>query len=175
VELRSIEFCREHLGSVQDFQCGSAGWAMAAADWIKAAPPFDGALLSIEKYHNKVWLHFIDVPPLNESFLVGFSSLGLTKMPVPYPDGSRRHVQYIPMLAVASAFQGKAIDDSGRKYSVAIMEHVLAAAGVLQPRDLCLLVHADNLRAISLYSQFGFEVIGEPDGRKMLRMLKRLD
>ncbi len=30
---------------------------MAATDWIKGAPPFDGALLSIEKYHNQVWLH----------------------------------------------------------------------------------------------------------------------
>lgn len=95
-------------------------------------------------------------------------------MPVPYPDGSRRHVQYIPMLAVASAFQGKSIDDSGRKYSAAIMEHILAAAGMLQPKDVCLQVHADNLRAITLYSQFGFQSIGEPDERKMLRMLKCL-
>ncbi len=148
---------------------------MAAADWIKAAPPFDGALLSIEKYRNKVWLHFIDVPPLNESHLVGFSSLGATKMPVPYPDGSRRHVQYIPMLAVASAFQGKTIDDSGRKYSAAIVEHIIAAASMLErPKDLCLQVHADNLRAIALYSQFGFQSIGEPDERQMIRMLKRL-
>ena len=119
-------------------------------------------------------MHFIDVPPLNESHLVGFSSLGHTKMPVPYPDGSRRYVQYIPMLAVASAFQGKTIDDSGRKYSVAIMEQIVAAASMLQPKSWCLQVHADNLRAISLYGQFGFQSIGEPDGRNMLRMLKRL-
>ena len=83
-------------------------------------------------------------------------------------------MQYIPMLAVASAFQGKTIDDSGRKYSVAIMEHVIAVASLLEPRDLCLQVHADNLRAISLYGQFGFQSIGDPDGRNMIRMLKRL-
>jgi ribosomal protein S18 acetylase RimI-like enzyme len=174
VELRNVEFSVDYLDGVQDFQCGSEGWGMAAADWIKAAPPFDGALSSIEKYHNTVWLHFIDVPSLNESHLVGFSSLGVTKMAVPYPDGSRRHVQYIPMLAIASAFQGKTIDDGGRRYSEAILEHVIAAASLLEPKDLCLQVHADNLRAISLYSRFDFHVIGEPDGRNMLRMLKRL-
>ena len=76
--LRTVSFSAQLLSSVQQFDCGDEPWAMAAADWIKQAPPFRGALLSMTERGNAVWLHFLDVnvEGFDESCLVGFSSLG---------------------------------------------------------------------------------------------------
>lgn len=62
MELKIIEFSRDHLPSVQGFECGSNLWADLAAEWIKNAPPFPCAPQSIEKYGTDVWLYFVAVP-----------------------------------------------------------------------------------------------------------------
>ena len=155
MELTTVEFSHEHISSaqVQEFDCGKEAWAMAASDWIKQSPPFDCALQSIQKYKNKVWLHFIEAH--GEKYLVGFSSLGITRWSIPPPDGEMREVGYIPMLAIAEPVQGKAIDDGTRRYSDAIFDHLIAGARAAGYRELCLFVHAENARALALYKRLG--------------------
>ena len=72
MDLRPVEFCEKHIPRVQGFPCGTGRWAELAAEWIKQSPPFEGALLSMQTYHNKVWLYFVDA--VCEEYFVGFSS-----------------------------------------------------------------------------------------------------
>jgi ribosomal protein S18 acetylase RimI-like enzyme len=172
VDLIAVDFSARHLSGVQEFECGEEPWAVMAADWIKQAPPFDGALKSMAKHGNSVWLHLLDPPPAAKEQLVGFSSLGLTRWCIPPPDGPKREIGLIPMLAIASAYQGKRIGEI--RYSDAIIQHVVDKARQRTYRELCLFVDADNKKAISLYNRFGFAVIGATDNRNLLRMLKHL-
>ena len=166
MELKVVEFSREHLPSVQGFECGSTLWAELAADWIANAPPFPCALQSMDEYGTEVWLYFLVVPELGKEYLVGFSSLG--------PAKASPEMGYIPMLAVASAFQGKPEDSEGGRFSHRIMKHVLATARERGFRDVCLLVHDDNVRAKRLYTRFGFAVATKKDKKGNVRMDKSL-
>jgi ribosomal protein S18 acetylase RimI-like enzyme len=174
VELRPVEFSEQYIPRVQRFECGSGQWAELAAEWIKQSPPFPGALLTIREHGNKVWLYYVDA--VDEEYLVGFSSLGITRWKIPAPpDGEERDVGLIPMLAVALAFQGKPRGDDVKRYSRQILDHVIAQARERGYRELCLSVSATNLRAIKLYQRAGFKILGPKDGRNNYRMLKLLD
>jgi ribosomal protein S18 acetylase RimI-like enzyme len=175
VVLIAEDFAAQLLSRVQEFDCGEEPWAVMAANWIKQAPPFDSALKSMAKHGNSVWLHFLDAPGAPRQHLVGFSSLGVTRWPIPPPDGPKREIGIIPMLAIASAFQGKRLGETAVRYSDAIIQHVVDKARGRMYRELCLFVDASNGKAISLYNRFGFAVIGARDNRNLLRMLKLLD
>jgi len=123
--------------------------------------------------NNAVWLYFIDAA--DEEYLVGFSSLGTTKWRIPPPDGPRREAGFIPMLAVALRFQGKPDGDPGKRYVDDMIEHVVQESRKRGHRELCLFVHENNARAISVYSRHGFQTLGERDDRGLLRMLRLLD
>jgi ribosomal protein S18 acetylase RimI-like enzyme len=127
----------------------------------------------MEQYGNAVWLYFLDA--LDEEFFVGFSSLGVTKWPIPPPDGQRREVGFIPMLAVASRFQGKPSCGGGKHYIETIMEHVTEQARERGYKELCLFVHADNTRAIRLYNRHGFRIVETRNDKGLLKMLRLLD
>jgi ribosomal protein S18 acetylase RimI-like enzyme len=171
VELRAVEFSAKHLPRVQHFECRSSLSAEFAADWIKQAPPAKGALRSIQDYGNEVWLYYA----ANRRDLIGFSSLGTTRWRIPPPDGPRREAGFLPMLAVASRFQGKMAEPGKRRYSDLILYDTIAKARERQFRELCLFVHEDNIRALRLYTKHGFEIIGETDQRGLIRMLKLLE
>jgi len=173
VGLRVVEFSAVDLPHVQAFDCGDNDWSLLAARWIKSAPPFPGALKSIEDHGNAVWLYFLDA--VDEEFLVGFTSLGQTRWPLPPPDGPRRNVGFIPMLAVASAFQGKPTAAARGRYVDEMLEHLIEQALRQEYRELCLFVHKDNQRAIRLYERYGFAALGTEDDRGNLKMLKLLD
>jgi ribosomal protein S18 acetylase RimI-like enzyme len=137
---------------------------------------------------NKVWLHFccVDLGSFQgdststesrstepaEEYIVGFSSLGTTTWKVPPPDGDRRTLGYIPMLALASGFQGKQCS-SGRRYSDLIMEHLLTASQQQGFREVGLLVDPDNQKALCLYRRFGFTDAGRY--KRNICMIKSLD
>jgi GNAT superfamily N-acetyltransferase len=127
----------------------------------------------MQTYHNKVWLYFVEA--VSEEYFVGFSSLGTTQWSIPPPDGEIRDVGLIPMLAVALAFQGKPTGDGVKRYSRQILDHVIAQANERGLRELCLTVNAANIRALKLYQNAGFQVLGSKDGRGNLHMLKLLD
>ncbi len=173
MELRIAEFSAADLPRVQNFECGSEDWAVFAAEWIKDAPPFSGALQSMQRYKNKVWLYSVEA--LGEEYLVGFSSLGTTKWAIPPPDGPKRKVGLVPMIAVASNFQGKPEGNDDKRYAHQIMEDVIEKSRQRGFRELCLFVHEKNVRAIKLYERYGFQVIGDPDGKGLLHMLALLD
>jgi len=172
VELQVVSFSRELLQAVEAFECGTDSSALFAADWIKGVPPFPSAILSMEQHQTEVWLYFLDAAAtsLQEKILVGFSSLGVVNWRDPHPDGPRRRFGYIPMIAVASIFQG-----GQQQYSRKIMDDLIAKARQRNHRDLCLLAHRDNLRAIRFYQKFAFERIGgAADERGNFKMRKRL-
>jgi ribosomal protein S18 acetylase RimI-like enzyme len=173
VKLRIIEFSAEHLARVQSFECGTEDWCRLAEKWIKSAPPFRGALQSIQTYRNTVWLYYIDT--VGEEFLVGFSSLGTVEWQIPNRDEPKRKVGFLPMLAVSLRFQGKPDCENATHYIDEIMEHVLQQARERRYHELCLYVHEDNGKARRLYERHGFSVLGPRDDRGILRMLKRLD
>jgi ribosomal protein S18 acetylase RimI-like enzyme len=177
VELKPVEFSRHLLSRVQNFTCGKNLWAEFAADWIKQAPPFPCALRSMEERGTRVWLYLLHAAlndQVEEEYVVGFSSLGATTWTFP-PDGGKREVGMIPMLAVASSFHGKPGGQGAKRYSHQILEHVIAEARKSGYRELCLKVHAENDRALKLYERFGFRNLGPKDGRGNFSMLKLLD
>jgi hypothetical protein len=120
VSLRIVDFSADYLRQVKDFDCGSEDWAVWAANWIKNAPPFPSALLSMDQYGTRVWLYFLFVETLGEEFLVGFASLGITNWSISELQASKRVPGLIPMLAVATSFQGKSAD---KKLSGQISRH----------------------------------------------------
>ena len=124
VTLQPVEFTENLLNSsiVQEFDCGTSVSGNHAARWLKGAPPFRSALLSIQKHHTQVWLYFLEDPYCDERYLVGFSLLGSTRWPMP-PDGFRRDVGFIPMLGVGRPFQGR--PSTPPRYSHQIMDHIL--------------------------------------------------
>ena len=70
------------------------------------------------------------------------------------------------MLAVATAFQGKSLDESNRRYSHFIMDHIIAMARAESYPDLCLFVHPQNCKAIHFYESYGFAFIGKTGPKK---------
>jgi ribosomal protein S18 acetylase RimI-like enzyme len=177
VELKPVEFSRQLLPLVQEFTCGCDLWAELAADWIKQAPPFPCALRSMEERGTRVWLYLLHAAlddQLEEEYVVGFSALGTTTWAIP-PGGGKREVGMIPMLAVASSFQGKPSGQGTKRYSQQILEHVIAEARKSGFRELCLKVNAENDRAVKLYERIGFKVLGSRDGRGHFSMLRLLD
>lgn len=168
-----VEFSEERLPLVQGFECGPHDWALLAADWIQAASSFPGALKSMKDHGNRVFLYFAGA--VDQEHLIGFSSLGTTRWRIPPPDGPKRQTGFLPMLAIASAFQGKSVESSGQRYSHAIMEHVVAEARQFGFRELCLFVHKDNDRAIRLYTRYGFQPLDPNAPKGQVQMLKVLD
>lgn len=175
MELQVEAFSQSLLSAVQGFECGADLSAAFAAQWIKSPLPFPGALKSMEEHGNSVWLYFLDVVAIEERHLVGFGSLGVTRWAIDPPDGPRRDVGFIPMLAVASQFQGKPTIKGQRRYSHFIVEDLIGKARERGFRELCLFAHKENGRAIRLYGAYGFQPVGVPDVRGNLRMLKLLD
>ena len=171
--LTIVEFSAEYLPRVQHFECGSSASAELAAEWIQQEPPDKGALYSMQEYGNTVWLYFTS----GGKELVGFSSLGITRWPIPPPDGAKREVGFLPMLAVASQFQGKSCGRGRRRrrYSDLILGDTISKARQRGLGELCLFVHEENMRARRLYARHGFEAIGETDDRGLIRMHKLLD
>ena len=144
--LRRIEFAREHLKLVESFDCGDEYYSA----WIR--DPFQGALFSISKHGNSVWLYVV------EECVVGYGSLGLNKWRFPPPDGPKQTVGYIPMLAVASAFQGMPLQ--GDRYSTQIILDLKEEAKRRSYGKLCLMVHEENTAALRCYTDCGFEDTG---------------
>ncbi len=175
MELRIQEYSADLLSQIQSFECGTDDWCRHAERWIKSAPPFRGAIESIETHGNKVWLYFVDVDVFDEKYLVGFSSLGKVKWKIPPPDGLEREAAFIPMLAVSLRFQGKPEGENTKHYSDEIMEHVIRVAREQGHRELCLYVHEDNARARRKYEKHGFSVLGSKNSKGNLAMLKVLD
>ncbi len=175
VNLQPVEFTEDLLNSplVQNFDCGDTRSGKLAAEWLKVAPPFRGALRSMQDHHNRVWLYFLEDPFCGEKHLVGFSSLGQTRWPIPPPDGPPREVAFIPMLAVAKGFQRRPAIQP--RYSHQIMDHLLSRAIELGHREVCLLVAPDNLSAVRLYEAYGFHRLGGTDKYGNHQMLKTLD
>ena len=171
MELRIQEYSAEYLSQVQSFECGTDDWCRFAEKWIKSAQPFPGAIQSINEFGNKVWLYFVDV--FEESYLVGFSSLGKIKWKIPPPDGPKREAGFIPMLAVSLRFQGKP-DGNKKHYIDEILEHVIRVAREQGYRELCLYVHEGNTRASHKYENYGFSVLGPKDSNGNFKMLKVL-
>lgn len=172
LRIETFEFTAEHLDLLAEFECGSKWWEQLQVEWIRKPPPFDGALLAKQKWGTTVWLHQICVPMQEEPFIIGYSSLGHTNLPDPFPDGQRRRIQYIPGLALAEQFQGQSYD--GKKYSHIIMEHILSVATDREPGLVGLHVYPENEKAIRLYRRFGFKVIGGPDKKNLLAMWCKL-
>ncbi len=170
---RVVEFSEERLPLVLGFECGPDDWALRAAKWIQTAPPFPGALLSMKDRGNRVFLYFAGA--VDQEHLIGFSSLGTTRWRIPPPDGPKRKAGFLPMLAIASAFQGRSVESSGQRYSHAIMKHLVSEARQSGFRELCLFVHEDNARALRFYEGRGFQAMGPNDSRGLVRMLKFLD
>lgn len=175
MNLQIEPFSQALLPKVQNFECGTDLPALLASQWIKSPLPFPGALKSMQVYGNSLWLYFLNVAMLEEQYLVGFGSLGVTRWAIDPPDGPKRDVGFLPMVAVASSFQGKPTTQGERRYSQLIMEDLIAKARERNFRELCLYVHKDNIRAIRLYNSFRFRQIGGPDAKCNLRMLMLLD
>ena len=169
--LTSVEFSAELLPRVQHFECGSTASAEYAADWIKGQPPSKGALRSMQERGNEVWLYYTSAG----KDLVGFSSLGVTLWRIPPPKRARRQVGFLPMLAVASRYQGQSSGREGQRYSDLILSDTIEKARERGFRQLCLFVDEENVPARRLYARHGFEAPGEPDDRGLIRMHKRLD
>lgn len=164
-----IEFTRTHLPIVQGFECGEEVWSRLAADWIKSAPPFPGALKSIIERGNTVWLYML------EDCVVGFASLGTTMWEIPPPPDVKQEILYIPMMAVASAFQGK--PDTRPRYAEQILGHVIEEARDRDNGLLGLLVSSGNRRAMRLYERVGFKAsdhLYRLRGHEFYRMFLRL-
>jgi len=115
-----------------------------------------------------VWLYYVAVAELGEEFLVGFSSLGPTHWSI--RNEPSRKMGFIPMLAVASAFQGKPRDSGEDRFSHRILKDVMAKARQRGYQELCLLVNDENTPAKRLYTRFGFTAVTKKDRRGNVRM-----
>ena len=171
MHVRETIFSEDALPSVQHLDCGDSLAAELAVEWIKQGRAFRGALKSMEQHGTEVWLYWADAN--GEEHLIGFASLGVTRVPIPLPDGQRQEVGFIPMLGVARSFQSKFLG-KGKKYSHWIMESIIEKAREREFRRLCLYVHKDNLAAQRLYEKFGFQYIageGAHGNRGMMRFV----
>lgn len=158
--IEKIEFSRATYHLIENFRCGDDPSARLAEDWLKGVPPDNCAFHSIEKYGTRVWIYQL------QDCVVGFGSLGPNKA-----DGES--IAFVPMLAVASAFQG-AKAGSGIKYSHHILSDLIQASTELHMPRICLLVSEDNHRAVKLYSNFGFVKFGGKMKYNNIRMCKCL-
>lgn len=139
-----------------DFDCGGDPWSRQVSEWIRGPDATDS-----RRRGTRIWGFE------NESAeVVGFGSLGTSRWRWPLPDGPHLSVLLIPMLGVASRFQGLPADPQSR-FAVRILSHLIAearqriaeigATGREPPPEwLLLLVHQDNLRAIRFYERCGF-------------------
>ncbi len=149
-ELTRIAFTRDELRRVEFFECGDDRWCKAASAWISNAPPFSGALVSIEKFGNAVWLYL-----LNE-LVVGFGSLGTTRWNWPLPDGPVTTIGYIPMMAVHKDFHGQ--PENGKTFAQQILTDLITESVALGHIALGLQVDTENVAARKLYDRCGFSL-----------------
>ena len=140
--LTPLTFNQSLLKRVQSFDCGDSYYSQ----WI--ADVHQGALRNMEEYKNTVWIYE------SGDDVVGYGSLGQIRWPFPPPNGPKEQVSYIPMLAVASAFQGQS-DGNGR-YADQIVEHLISEARSSAFTRLCLMALDTNVGALRLYKRNGF-------------------
>lgn len=172
-QLYADEFTEEDLSELLDLDCGNEPWSRAATEWILGTDKWD----SIQKHGTRVWLY------RNDTVVVGFGSLGITRRRWPPPNGGYCNLLIIPMLGIDHRFHGQPPDPHPR-YSHQIVSHLRFEAIQLiashQESDrttlplLSLYVHRENTRAIRLYEKFGF--VEEKGGMRgnLLMMIQKL-
>jgi L-amino acid N-acyltransferase YncA len=155
-KIETILFSKESYRLIEKFDCGETIYAKFCMDWLKGVPPDPCAFQSIEKHGSRVWIYQI------EDCVFGFGSLGKNGKDA-----------FIPMLAVAKAFQGRELD--GKKYSNHILEHLIAEAQKLELKRLCLYVSNENANAKALYKKFGFQEYGGVLNYGNIRMCRSME
>ena len=160
-----VPFSEADLPRLQSFGCGALPFQKEVSDWIVApATTADSALGDMRTRGTSVWLYETD-----DGDVIGFGSLANRVWTIPNRQSGKKEaipIQLIPNFAIDSRFKRKPEGAPEKEwYSRIVFEDLLVAAyerAVLQglPRWLGLLVFADNLRAIKMYEEFGFEQIG---------------
>jgi len=168
--LTAEQFSEERLPDVEEFCCGNEVWSTASEEWIKAPADSErGAIWSIKRHHNQVWLYF---SPSQQ--LVGFGAVGPARWRWPLSGGLYKPWSYIPQIAVAFRFRGPPAGPKSERYSHQIMAHLILESLAHDTELLGLHVHRDNSRAIAFYQGFNFHMHHEDAGeyRRMFRLLR---
>jgi GNAT superfamily N-acetyltransferase len=150
-------FTAADLPDVQDFDCGDKPYEKEVSDWLKGPeePDKDCAVNSIKHpaKPSRVWLYKLDEK------IVGFGALAKSEWRWP----GKNKDPYIPLsviiwVAVQKEFWGKPEGTGEEKYSVQILDDLLAEAeeDAKTHPALGLFVHKDNGRAIKFYKNAGF-------------------
>jgi hypothetical protein len=151
-------FTAAKLSEVRDFECGRDIWAVKAAEWINADPTEQsGALPSIAKHGNQVWLY-----RNADGELLGFGSLGTTRRSWFPGSVGKELLSIIPQIGIATRFQGEPRGGpKDEKYSRLLLGDLIGEATAGGTRLLVLDVHELNWPAIGLYEKAGFLTIPE--------------
>ncbi len=162
--LNSENFTEKKCTQVAGFSCGETRWAEYLNEWI-SGEGFKEAL----KRKSKVFLYYLGPD------LVGYGSIGETRISWPWPTGERQKVSIIPAIAVSKNFQGKPETASfGDRFSGQIMRDLLSHAQALKNDKLVLHVHCQNKRAQKFYENFGFEMAGDSSEDQHLLMVLKM-
>jgi hypothetical protein len=117
--------------------------------------------------------------------LIGYGSLGISTWTMPKPltkDKVKIPVQIIPSLGIRTEFKHKPEGvGKSERYSARILSDLLAEAKDRRnvrgyAPILGLLVHANNVEAISFYGrpEHGFQKLGAPNSSGYIRMIVNL-
>lgn len=149
---------------VAGFNCGTAPWEEYLNKWIIG----NGAVESLKR-GSDVLLYY------EGDMLVGFGSVGETRISYPWPTGQKQKVSIVPAIALAVAFQGKppGVPDE-EKFAWQIMSDLTARAVRLGNDKLVLHVHRLNTKALRFYDKFGFKTAGESHEADHLLMILKL-
>ena len=154
-QLYAVNFKEADQVRLIGFSCGDEIWSRHVAEWIRGSDVLDSM-----KKGTKVWL-FENA----SGEIVGFGSVGRTRWRWPLRDGAYNTILLLPMLGLATRFQGQPPEPEWR-FARQIMSHLIHAAREMSeataqsasPIDwLVLMVHRDNLRAVKFY-QLRFRV-----------------
>jgi len=168
-QLVAVEFEKADQARLVGFTCGDNVWSRCVTEWILGSDVLD----SMQR-GTRVWLF-----ETQDEEIVGFGSLGPWNWRWPLPNGPKNSVLLIPMLGIATQYQGKPPDPEWR-FSNQILDHIiaeakqLATASAQRPRQLLLMVHRDNLRAMKVYERFGFQLIPgaeRPHDQRVMELL----
>lgn len=158
---------------VLDFDAGTEAWDVAEADWIKASlDSACGAVFDLQKYpETEVWLF-----RLADGTVVGFGSIGTTTWTLPPQGGQKTLLTVIPHLAIRKEFQGGPSQVRKEdRYSRQIMDDLLSRSMERPYAMIGLFVHENNLKAIRLYEQYGFEMLPSKVRKVFRQMVRRLE
>ncbi len=154
-----VEFTREYLARVQQFECGSEIWSEFAADWIKGASPAPSRLA----VHERPWNQSVAV-------LRGMGRPGIPRrVLVAWPDemavpSTRRPATLCRFRSHAGSGNGIPGEVFRRVQTPLLSLHHGSyhrhGAQESYP-DLCLFVHPENSKAIHFYQSYGFAFIGK--------------